>query len=383
MTPSRVLTTAALILALAACEEPSTPTDAGGDGGPTDLGASDDAGTADAGSPDAGPPDMAGRDAGDDLGLDMPLAACVGPPGLYADEACSELAVDVRPFTPRFELWSDGADKERFVYLPPGSQIDTTDPDRWGFPAGTRLYKTFARDGVRLETRVFEKTLAARGPESWTMRSWQWSADQLSVSEVGPFGETDVLGTTHDIPTRGACVECHSAAQDDVVMGFSAIQLAHSGPGVTLDELVAGGWLSTPITSADAAIPGDATTQAALGYLHANCGNCHGGPTPERDLVFWLPVGSSSAETAPTFTTSVCVCSEWVGAGPGGESVELRVAPGDSLRSVVAHRMGSRERDTKMPPLATELVDTTGRAQVIDWIDSLPADAGGCPTVCP
>lgn len=378
-----------VLLALAACSDDDGPTDTVAlDSGTTDFGMSD-FGVSDLGLPDFGT-DMnvtldAAVDASVDAGTDMPAPPdCVGPPGLYADVDCTVIASDVRPFTPRFQLWSDGADKERFVYLPAGTLIDTSNPDRWGFPMGTRVYKTFLRDGVRLETRIFEKTLAARGVDSWIMRSWLWSEDQRSVTEVGPFGEQNVLGTTHDIPTRSGCIECHSAANDDVVMGFSAIQLAHAGPGVTLEDLVADGWLSDPIAMADTQIPGDATAQAALGYLHANCGNCHGGPSPERGLDLWQHVGPAGAlESAPAFTSSVCVCSEWVTTTAGGDPVELRIFPSDSERSVIAHRMGSRVLNTRMPPIASEEVDTDGRALVMDWIDSLASDAGGCPTVCP
>ncbi len=376
-----------VLLALAACSDDDGSTDTDGlDSGTPDIGVPD-IGVSDFGPPDLGS-DMAMTDAAADAAVDaapdMPVSDCVGPPGLYGDADCSVLAADVRPFTPRYELWSDGADKERYVYLPPGTQIDTSDPDRWAFPMGTRVYKTFLRDDVRLETRIFEKTLADRGVDSWVMRSWLWSEDQRSVTEVGPFGEQNVLGTTHDIPTRGGCVDCHSAANDDVVMGFSAIQLAHSGPGVTLESLAADGWLTDPIAMADTEIPGDATARAALGYLHANCGNCHGGPTPERGLDLWQHVGPAGAlESAPAFTSSVCICSEWVDTAPGGEMVELRIFPGDSVRSVIAHRMGSRVLNTRMPPIASEQVDTAGRALVMDWIDSLPSDAGGCPTTCP
>ena len=64
-----------------------------------------------------------GTDAGTDAGHDAGPAGCVGPPGLYAEGSCAELAAGVRPFHPRFALWSDGTDKERFVYLPPGTRI--------------------------------------------------------------------------------------------------------------------------------------------------------------------------------------------------------------------------------------------------------------------
>jgi predicted neuraminidase len=68
----------------------------------------------------------------------------------------------VRSYRPKYELWSDGSTKQRFIYLPPNTQIDTTNPDRWAFPQGTRLYKTFSIDGLRLETRVSEKNRTSR-----------------------------------------------------------------------------------------------------------------------------------------------------------------------------------------------------------------------------
>src|SRR5688572_6263661 len=79
-----------------------------------------------AGSParDAGSPDE--EDAGS-----PPSAACSGPPGLYAADSCKTPAEGVRSYRPLYELWADGAAKERFIYLPPGSSIDTTNPDRW------------------------------------------------------------------------------------------------------------------------------------------------------------------------------------------------------------------------------------------------------------
>jgi hypothetical protein len=354
----------ALIVLLAGCDPDIAP-DAGVDAG---------------GASDGGPLD-AGRDSGADAGSDAGTPGCVGPPGLYAEGSCTELAEGVRAYRPRFELWSDGADKERFVHLPPSTQIDTSDPDRWGFPLGTRLYKTFSREGVRLETRLLEKVSEARGPDSWSMRAYAWSADQRSVSEVGAFGARDVLGTEHDVPSQQQCVRCHSIAQDDVAVGFSALQLAHDEGGVTLATLSAEGWLTTEV--AGAVVPGDARTQAALGYLHGNCGNCHGGPDPEHGLDLWLRVGATEVTSTPSWTTAVCTCSVWSATAPGGEVVNLRVAPGDPDHSVFIHRMRSRIANDMMPPVGSERADEEGLRVVSEWIASLAEDANGCPHGCP
>ena len=47
--------------------------------------------------------------------------------GLYAE--------GVLAFSPQYPLWSDGAVKNRWIYLPPGTSIDATQPDAWEFPA--------------------------------------------------------------------------------------------------------------------------------------------------------------------------------------------------------------------------------------------------------
>src|SRR5688572_24193543 len=76
---------------------------------------------------------------------------------LYRDIADKEVSSSAQEFQPRYVLWSDGADKRRWIRLPAGKSIDTSDLDHWKFPVGTQFYKEFSAGGKRLETRLIEK----------------------------------------------------------------------------------------------------------------------------------------------------------------------------------------------------------------------------------
>lgn len=339
----------AVLLGMSGCRERLDFDDAGPDAG--DLadvpGTTDDVPT-DAGT-DAGPP-------------------CEGPPGLYIEGSCVVLAPGVRRFEPEYELWSDGAAKERFVLLPEGERIDTTDPDAWVYPVGTVLFKTFSRDGLRIETRINTKIAEGSGIDAWTMQTFAWSADQRSVTEV-TGGVVDALGTGHDIPATTLCAGCHSGAAVDVGLGFTAIQLNHEAPEgeLNLERLYAEGWMSAEIDLLDAVVPGDTATRGALGYMHANCGPCHGGPSPMppgSPMDLWVDVGIGDPELTGAYTTAVGVPSLWPGA-------ENRVTPDAPDDSAVILRMESRTPGTQMPPYATELPHGPGIAMVRGWILSL------------
>jgi hypothetical protein len=317
----------------------------------------------------------------EDSGVAPEARVCVGPPGLYADGSCSRLAAHVRSYRPKYELWSDGAIKERFIYLPPNTQIDTTNPDRWAFPEGTRLYKTFSVDGKRVETRVIEKTAAPASVDSWTFTSYAWSDDELTVAAANPAGESNVLGTTHDIPSQAQCKSCHTMPNLDAPNGFGAIQLNHEHTATSLRYLIDAGLLANGtnselnVTLDSARIPGDDTAQAALGYVHANCGHCHGGPTPKAGLAMWSMVGVKDVSDAPLFKNASCQClARWQGRkNPAGDPYVFRVLSGHADESGIIGRMSVRASGEQMPPIGTEVVDDKGVAAVSAWIDSLDA----------
>src|SRR5687768_3582906 len=58
-----------------------------------------------------------------------------------AERLSDTLRTEAVVFTPRYPLWSDGMSKRRWLYLPPGTSIDKSDPDAWEFPRGTRAWK--------------------------------------------------------------------------------------------------------------------------------------------------------------------------------------------------------------------------------------------------
>src|SRR5690349_4239989 len=68
-----------------------------------------------------------------------------------------------RSYSPQYPLWSDGAGKSRWVYLPAGATIEATHLDAWEFPVGTRFWKEFAFGGRKVETRMLWKS----GPDAW------------------------------------------------------------------------------------------------------------------------------------------------------------------------------------------------------------------------
>jgi hypothetical protein len=287
--------------------------------------------------------------------------------GLYENLAESEaLAAGVVEYRPRFELWADGAEKRRFLFIPPGTRLDTSDMDYWVFPPGTRAFKEFSRDGVRIETRLLEK----RDDGNWLMLAFAWNSAGTDALAV-PRGGQNAGGTEHDIPSSVMCAECHENMPDRL-LGVGAVQLSHALGGATLDTLVADG-LVTDAPSAPIELPGTEVAQEALGYLHANCGVCHNrrsGEFPTVHLELHLEVGAlASVEETLTYRTTVDVPFE--GIRPSPEVPDVRIRPGDPEGSAMYQRMRSRESLVQMPPLATEVADEAGLATLAAFITEL------------
>jgi hypothetical protein len=238
--------------------------------------------------------------------------------------------------------------------------------DRWTFPVGTKVWKEFSLGGKRLETRLLWKNSAT----GWFQMAFAWNADG-SDAIAAPRGAQDVAGTAHDVPARNRCSDCHDAAGDKL-LGVSAIQLSHDRPDVNLRQLVSDGRLSQA-PSGDFRLPDD-DTWTALGYLHANCGNCHNPHSvvwDKVDLDLWLRTAElGDATKTQSYLSSVGVAlTDFRGDDDAG--VVDRIEPGDAAHSGLILRMTTRGNDNAMPPIASEIVDDDGVALVSKWIDTL------------
>lgn len=302
--------------------------------------------------------------------------------GLYSDWATKTIAPDAVAYTPGLVFWSDGAVKSRWLHLPPGTTIDTTDMDNWVFPVGTKVWKQFALAGQIVETRLIWKTSAS----AWTYLDYLWSADGSSARRFDD-GETNVNGTTYEVPSTSVCAQCHGGRQD-AVLGIDLLGTGVSAAqGVTLAGLVDAGRLTQPPARTTIALPEDSTQKAAaaLGWLHVNCGSsCHNfiGRATATGLYMKLLAaqigaldgGSSAVATLDTYTTAVNVMGKVM---PGGIPY-VRIAPGDAAHSLVPLMALSRDGDggfLPMPPLVSHIPDTAGEAPVSAWINAL-SDAG-------
>jgi hypothetical protein len=173
------------------------------------------------------------------------------------------------------------------------------------------------------------------------------------------------------VPQRVDCDACHAAIPDRL-LGVSAIQLSHDGPGATYLSLAAAGSLSTVANTSttDHRLP-DAADWNALGYLHSNCGNCHqpdANAWERVDMQLWLRIESIDSVANTTIyrsTVGVLLTKD-------DQSLTTRIVAGAPDQSGLVERMQLRNDELAMPPIASELIDDAGVGAVRAFIESLP-----------
>lgn len=287
--------------------------------------------------------------------------------GCFASTAPLVPAAGVIPYDVRSPLWSDGADKQRWLALPDGAQVHIGADGDWELPIGAVLLKSFSVGGRRVETRM----LVRHADGDWAGYSYEWNDAQTDAVLLEVGKDRDLGGQTWTFPSRAQCIECHTAAAGhtlgletaqlnrDLVYpgGVSANQLA------TLDHIGlfdARLW-QLPDELSRLPVPADAGPVAdrARAYLHGNCSFCH------------RPGGTGRGPADFRFSTpfaAVGVCDAVPQTGDLGVAGARLLKPGDPSRSIISLRTHAPFGADRMPPLGSHLVDPVGTQVLDDWI---------------
>jgi uncharacterized repeat protein (TIGR03806 family) len=310
-----------------------------------------------------------------------PFPALLSDTGLFSNVATLAPAPGVTEYEVNAELWSDGARKRRWIALPGTTRIGFHATEAWDFPIGAVLVKHFELDTVsgveRLETRVL-----IREDTGWHGYTYRWNAAQtdavlLAGAETADYDVPDaaapggVRTQTWYFPSRTDCLSCHTDAAGHV-LGVRTRQLNRDFdyPAMLDNQLRSWNHVAFFTTDIgdhgqydalpDPADPAAPATGRARAYLDANCAMCHrpGGPTPVTiDLRYGIASSTMGiVDVVPT-------------AGDLGLTNARLVAPGSKETSTLWERM-RRLDATRMPPLASSVVDATAVDVIGVWIDS-------------
>ncbi len=153
----------------------------------------------------------------------------------FRDDAARVPNERVTPYDLNTALYSDGALKFRYVYVPPNAQARYNAEGVFEFPVGTVLIKTFAfAADMRQATenvRFLETRLLIRRADGWIALPYVWNEAQTEA-RLSPIGATVPVRFTDEdgaevaldwtVPNRNQCKGCHDNADDLVPIGPSA-----------------------------------------------------------------------------------------------------------------------------------------------------------------
>jgi uncharacterized repeat protein (TIGR03806 family) len=322
--------------------------------------------------------------------------------GVFSNTPSMTPANGLIPYQPNVILWSDGAQKIRYMAVPnnggiitPDQQIAFAPTGTWTFPAGTVFVKTFELQTnesdpnsiLRLETRLLVRDInGAVYGVTYKWRTDDSEADLLTTSSnenIAITTPSGVVTQTWYYPSPADCLTCHTPVAN-YVLGLSTRQLnasfTYPSTGVTDNELRTLNRLGMFNPSFDEAAITNFEKLSALtnltasfqerarSYLDANCAQCHqpGGTGITFDGRYETPLASQNIINAAVV-------------GNLGYDNAHVVTPDDVWRSILYDRMNTLGPNIKMPPLARNLIDTNAVAVMADWINSLP----GTPALAP
>lgn len=289
--------------------------------------------------------------------------------GFFADGARQLPAVGVTPYALNTPLWSDGAEKLRFIYLPEGTQLAADGEGLLTFPVGAAIIKTFAF-GAGAERRLIETRVLLHRADGWVALPYRWNAEQTDASLALAGGRLDLVtpageAISYAIPNKNQCKTCHSKDGQVIPIGPKARNLSAEwlwtmrGKGVLAGDISNGNRL--PDWRTHATGPAEPLARA---YLDVNCAHCHqpGGGASNSGLDLRWEQSDAHA---------LGIMKRPVAAGRGAGGHDFSVLPGQPDASILLYRMDSDEPGIAMPELGKASVDKDGVAVVRRWISEM------------
>ena len=291
----------------------------------------------------------------------------------------------VLPYELITPLFSDYADKLRFVYIPTGGFAEYVPNEVFDFPEGSVLIKTFAylnsHESSELDKQLLETRLLIKKDDQWKNVSYVWNKEQNDafLSIAGKTISTQFVnndGAIQDVryrvPNINQCKECHQSEGGIKPIGPKARNLNKdlAYQDGSLNQLMKWheqGWIEEGMNFKTMANWEDETVSLdarARAYLDINCGHCH--------------IDGGSADTTGLYLDfteerkiHLGYFKKPIAAGRASNNLSYSIVPGKPEESILFYRMQSLDPGIMMPESGRALEHKEAIKLVENWIKSL------------
>jgi len=289
----------------------------------------------------------------------------------------------VLPYDLNSSLFSDYAQKKRFVWMPAGTKASyTSDGEILDFPIGAVLIKTFYYDNAypARTTDLVETRVMIKKATGWIFANYVWNTDMTeailttnSGTKVVKWYQGDYLRTVnYKIPSQAQCASCHLLNNVNKPVGPKPQNLNKDynyadGTANQLSKWIAMGYLNTAPANITSTVDWTNTSLSlnlrARSYLDINCAHCHS----EGRYCSYTPMDLAFNQT--NINTNLGVCVEPQDFVSGDE--QYIIAGGDAGASLMFFKVKSTDPTEMMPLIGRTMIHREGVALLQEWIDNM------------
>ena len=290
----------------------------------------------------------------------------------------------VIPYAPINTLFTDYAQKKRFVWMPDGTKaIYVSDAEPFEFPEGAILVKSFYYDNAAPEnaTQILETRLMIRKNGQWIFANYIWNESQTeAVLDLAgrnvPVSWTQngtTMSADYRIPSESECLTCHKLEETPVLIGPKPRNLNSDfvytdGIMNQIQKWTNAGYLEARSLPQDiVAIPSWQNTalpqeERVRAYMDMNCAHCH----KELAHCSYRPVRFAWEESGIDSNLGLCET-----ATEPLDGYEYVVQPGNHQRSGLYYRITTDDVAYRMPFLGRTIVHEEAADLIENWINDM------------
>ena len=305
--------------------------------------------------------------------------------GFFKNMSAQIPAEGVLPYDLISPLFSDYADKLRFIYIPKSKAAKYRSNKVFDFPEGTALIKTFAylneHENSAIPAQLLETRLLLKRNGEWVNVSYVWDSnqDEAYLTVAGKTISTKFINNNGDyvdvryrVPNINQCKECHQIGKTITPIGPKLRNLDKEyvyddGVFNQLAKWHDQGWIDNKfdeVAMVDWTDKSKTVDQRARSYLDINCAHCH--------------IEGGSADTSGLYLDyiekreiNLGIYKKPIATGRGSNNLKYSIVPGNPEESILLYRMKSLDPGVMMPESGRALEHTEAIELIGKWIKNL------------